>query len=169
MLANFILAIFWAIFIIYIGSNFYTNILAEYRHTPRRRIRRYYQELEQAANYGDAAIQVPFQNLLYDYGKEYRRKMHLANLSSPTNETPDPKRIITGHWESLSLFLDIEAEINQRMMVGYPRQNILFENTHTAVLIQQGKKVMQIKMDDWKKLHQLLLNFFQYDTQIVSG
>lgn len=163
MMVNFIIAIFWAIFIIYIGSNFYINLISEFQNTPRRRIRRYYQELEQAARLGEAALQVPFQNLLYDYAKEYGRKMHLVNLSPTTQEKTETKRIITGQWESLSLFLDLDNEVNQRMMMGYPRQNILFENTHTALLIQQGKKVAQIKMDDWSKLHQLLLKFVQYD------
>ena len=165
MLANFIVAIFWTVFIIYVGSNFYTNLLSEYKNTPRRRIRRYYQELEQAARLGEAALQVPFQNLLYDYAKEYGRKMHLAHLSPPppTPESPTPQRVITGHWESLSLFADLDAEVNQRMALGYPRQNVIFENTHTAVLIQQGKKVAQIKMDDWNKLHHLLLKFVKFD------
>ncbi|HAS46229.1 MAG TPA: hypothetical protein DCS93_37455 [Microscillaceae bacterium] len=163
MLANFIVAIFWTIFIIYVGSNFYTNLLSEYKNTPRRRIRRYYQELEQASRLGEAALQVPFQNLLYDYAKEYGRKMHLANLSPTTQETTQPPRVITGHWESVSLFTDLDAEVNQRMMLGYPRQNIIFENTHTAILIQQGKKVAQIKMDDWNKLHHFLLKFVKFD------
>ncbi len=165
MLANFIIAIFWTVFIIYIGSNFYTNLLAERQNTPRRRIRRYYQELEQAARLGEAALKVPFQNLLYDYTKEYGRKMHIAHLSptAPAQATTPPQRVVTGHWESLSLFLDLDAEVNQRMMMGYPRQNVLFENTHTMVLIQRGKKVAQIKMEDWSKLHQLLLKFMQFD------
>ena len=169
MLANFIVAIFWAVFIIYIGSNFYTNLLAEYGNTPRRRIRRYYQELEQASRLGETALQVPFQNLLYDYAKEYGRKMHLANLSPTSQEEVKPQRVVTGQWESLSLFSDLDTEINQRMVMGYPRQNILFENTHTAVLIQQGKKVAQIKMDDWNKLHQLLLKFVKFDPKSVNA
>ncbi|OJJ16575.1 hypothetical protein BKI52_32180 [marine bacterium AO1-C] len=169
MLANLIVAIFWTIFIIYVGSNFYTNLLAEYQNTPRRRIRRYYQELEQAARLGEAALQVPFQNLLYDYAKNYGRKMHLANLSPTSQEPTKENRVVTGQWESLSLFLDLDTEVNQRMMLGYPRQNILFENTHTAMLIQQGKKVAQIKMDDWNKLHQLLIKFVQFDPKKYSA
>lgn len=162
MLANLILAVFWAFFIIYIGSNVYLNILAEYKNTPRRRIRRYYQELEQAANYGEAAIQVPFQNLLYDYSKEYGLKMHLTRLAPPTDAPPNPQHQIAGQWESLSLFTNLNDEVNQRMVMGYPRQNILFENTHTAMLIQNGKKVMQIDMNDWNKLHQMLLSFVRF-------
>ncbi|EAY31358.1 hypothetical protein [Microscilla marina] len=163
MLANLILAVFWAVFIIYIGSNIYLNIRAEYKNTPRRRIRRYYQELEQASNYGEAALQVPFQNLLYDYAKEYGLKLHLTRLAPPTDAPPNPLHKITGQWESISLFADLSHEVNQRMMAGYPRQNILFENTHTALLVQNGQKVAYIDMNDWKKLHQLLLKFVQFN------
>lgn len=163
MLATLILAVFWAFFIIYIGSNIYLNILAEYSNTPRRRIRRYYQELEQAGNYGEAAIQVPFQNLLYDYAKQYGRKLHLTRLAPPTGEPPNPQHKITGQWESISLFADLTQEVNQRMMAGYPRQNILFENTHTAMLVQNGKKVGYIDMNDWKKLHLLLIKFVEFN------
>jgi hypothetical protein len=49
------------------------------------------------------------------------------------------------------------------MMAGYPRQNILFENTHTAMLVQNGKKVGYIDMNDWKKLHLLLLKFVEFN------
>lgn len=65
-----------------------------------------------------------------------------------------------------NLNLEIDKKLNQR---GYPRENILFENTLSAVLYQRGKRVLECPMDNAEALHQMLLSFVRFQTEEQAG
>lgn len=65
-----------------------------------------------------------------------------------------------------NLNVEIDKKLNQR---GYPRENILFENTLSAVLYQRGKRVLECAMDDAEALHHMLLSFVRFQTEEQAG
>ena len=58
---------------------------------------------------------------------------------------------------------DLDAEIQAKFNRGYPRDNILFEDSQTAVLIQNGSGAMRAHMSRPGELHRLIRRFLDYD------
>ena len=58
---------------------------------------------------------------------------------------------------------DIEEEIKAKFNKGYPSFNILFEDTHTAILYQGGERVMESAFSDAKGLDRLISRFVGYE------
>jgi predicted helicase len=57
---------------------------------------------------------------------------------------------------------DIDAKIDIKFRRGYPKTNILFEDSTQAVLIQNGEEVMRCGVEDVANLEKLLKLFFGY-------
>ena len=72
-------------------------------------------------------------------------------------------RIPFGYWEAKDEDDDLDAEIAKKFRKGYPRDNIIFEDSQTAVLIQHGNEVTRCKVDDAEKLARLLDLFFAHE------
>jgi hypothetical protein len=69
-------------------------------------------------------------------------------------------RVPFGYWEAKDEEDDLDKEIAAKLRRGYPRDNIIFEDSKTAVLIQYGNEVMRCPVDDTGKLAHLLELFF---------
>src|SRR5712671_525339 len=69
-------------------------------------------------------------------------------------------RVPFGYWEAKDEEDDLDKEIAAKFRRGYPRDNIIFEDSKTAVLIQHGNEVMRCPVDDTGKLPHLLDLFF---------
>jgi hypothetical protein len=54
-------------------------------------------------------------------------------------------RLDHGYWESKDESDDINEEIRNKFPKGYPRDNILFEDSQTTVLFQHGAEVMRLR------------------------
>ena len=52
-------------------------------------------------------------------------------------------RVPFGYWEAKDTDDDLDAEIEKKRRKGYPHDNIIFEDSRTAVLIQDGGEVMR--------------------------
>lgn len=63
---------------------------------------------------------------------------------------------------------DINEEIRKKFEKGYPSDNILFEDSQTAVLYQHGEEVMRRDMHDEEQLHEILTKFLSYERPEVS-
>ncbi len=50
-----------------------------------------------------------------------------------------------GYWEAKDEDDDIDAEIDKKFRKGYPQDNIIFEDTATAVLIQNRQEVIRCR------------------------
>ncbi len=55
---------------------------------------------------------------------------------------------------------DINEEIRNKFSKGYPSDNILFEDSQTAVLFQHGAEVMQVPMEDEDRFDKLLTSMY---------
>ncbi|MFA7416859.1 MAG: type ISP restriction/modification enzyme [Rhizobium sp.] len=68
-----------------------------------------------------------------------------------------------GYWEAKDTADDLDVEIRKKLAKGYPQDNIIFENSHTAVLIQDRQEVFRCSMTDNDALLKLLNLFFGYE------
>ncbi len=68
-----------------------------------------------------------------------------------------------GFWEAKDRHDDIDREITAKRAAGYPDENIIYENTHTAVLRQNGREVERTPMADDAGLIALLKRFFAFE------
>lgn len=77
-------------------------------------------------------------------------------------------RVPFGYWEAKDEEDDLDAEIAKKLRRGYPRDNIIFEDSRTAVLMQHGNEVTRCPVDDTGKLSHLLDLFFKYERPEVA-
>lgn len=68
-----------------------------------------------------------------------------------------------GYWEAKDTSDDLDVEIRKKLAKGYPQDNIIFENSETAVLIQDRQEVLRCSMTDNDQLLKLLNLFFAYE------
>ena len=68
-----------------------------------------------------------------------------------------------GYWEAKDPKDDLDAEIQAKFNRGYPRDNILFEDSQTAVLFQNGSEAMRVSMACPADLECLILRFLDYE------
>lgn len=78
-------------------------------------------------------------------------------------------RVPFGYWEAKGTNDDLDEEIRKKTAIGYPRDNIIYEDTRQAILIQNNREVARAPMDDADKLFQLLESFFAYERQAVAA
>ena len=72
-------------------------------------------------------------------------------------------RMPFGYWEAKDEKDDLDAEIEYKFRRGYPQDNIIFEDSTEAVLIQNRQEVMRCAVDDVAALEKLLGLFFAYE------
>jgi hypothetical protein len=134
-------------------------------------IKEYQSEVEKIIDFGgsrkESAISTAFYNLLNVYARQ-KGLMVVPQLTIKTedgkNVTPDGTlrdslKQAWGFWESKDEADIIDDEIKKKFDKGYPDFNILFEDSQTAVLIQNGKEAGRVKFNDTKGLDRILNNF----------
>jgi len=72
-------------------------------------------------------------------------------------------RMPFGYWEAKDEQDDLDAEIEFKLKRGYPQDNIIFEDSTQAVLIQNRGEVIRCSVDDVAELEKLLNLFFDYE------
>jgi predicted helicase len=77
-------------------------------------------------------------------------------------------RVPFGYWEAKDEKDDLDVEIEYKLRRGYPRDNIIFEDSREAVLIQNGQQVMRCPVDDGANLGKLLNLFFAYERAEIA-
>ncbi len=124
--------------------------MATYPH-----IERYREELQEPIAFGrsdnELNIRPAFQNCLAAYCRDHREKLVLVPELSAASGIPDGTikdalRMARGFWESKDLHDDLDAEIQAKFNRGYPRDNIIFEDSQTAVLFQNSREAMRADM-----------------------
>jgi predicted helicase len=137
-------------------------------------ISQYQTEVEKIVQYGgsrkETSIRVAFQNLLNDYCKardfllipelDYRTKS--GKVVYPDGTVKDALRLDWGYWESKDQYDNLDEEIEKKLAKGYPNDNILFEDSQTAVLIQGGEERLRVSMRDDEALDGIINAFINY-------
>ena len=114
-------------------------------------------------------IRPAFQNCLDAYCRDHRERLILIPelKTSPSNKpdgtVKDSLRMARGYWEAKDSHDDLDAEIQVKFNRGYPRDNIIFEDSQTAVLVQNGNEAMRVDMSRNGELHRLIRIFLDYE------
>ena len=137
-------------------------------------IETYYARLDELIQYGgsdnEQSIRRAFENCLDSYCHDRRDRLVLvaelradAGLKTyPDGTVRDSLRMDRGYWEAKDTQDDLDTEIRKKLDRGYPRDNIIFENSETAVLIRLGTEAMRVDMKKPADLHRLINTFLDY-------
>lgn len=144
-------------------------------------VKQYQAEVEKIMHYGgtkkETAIRTAFQNLLNEYAKQ-KGLLLIPEITIRTakgkNVTPDGTlkdslRQDWGYWESKDEADDIDEEIRKKFAKDYPKDNILFEDSKTAVLFQSGFEKLRADMQDEEALHRIINTFINYERPEVQN
>ena len=146
----------------------YNPFMPSYPHIDQYRAR-----LSELIEYGgsdnEENIRPAFQNCLDAYCRDHRERLVLIPelKTSPSNKpdgtVKDSLRMARGYWEAKDSHDDLDAEIRVKFNRGYPRDNIIFEDSQTAVLVQNGSEAMRVDMSRDGELHRLIRVFLDYE------
>ncbi len=136
-------------------------------------IQRYRDELSRLVEFGgsdnELNIRPAFQNCLTAYCRDHRERLAMvpelraANNVIPDGTVKDTLRMARGYWEAKDSHDDLDAEIERKFNRGYPRDNIIFEDSQTAVFIQNREEAMRADMSRPGELHRLIRRFLDYE------
>ncbi|MCA1624625.1 MAG: N-6 DNA methylase [Acidobacteria bacterium] len=144
-------------------------------------ITKYHNQLHEILSAGgtrnETSITFAFANLL----RSYAEKKGLLLVEQKDVIGRGGKRVIpdgtlkyfggidVGYWEAKDSKDKLDDEIHIKLSEkGYPNKNIIFEDTQTAVLIQEGAQVMRVPMNEWNLLDDLLDRFVDYQPSEVK-
>ena len=77
-------------------------------------------------------------------------------------------RVPFGYWEAKDNDDDLDEEIKKKFRKGYPQDNIIFDDFHEAVLIQNRQEVMRCGVDDPAQLQKLLELYFGFERPEIA-
>ena len=133
----------------------------------------YYEQLRELIEFGGATneenIRLAFLNCLSDYCKEHSERFVLVpelrsdRSNKPDGTVRDSLRMTRGLWEAKDTHDDLDREIRNKLGQGYSGDNILFENSRTAVLLQGDQEVLRTDMANAAALDQLIRRFLNYE------
>ena len=141
-------------------------------------IETYYSRLQELVQFGgsdnEQSIRPAFLNCLSAYCQDQRERLVLVpelpmkNGAIPDGTIKDSMRLDRGHWEAKDTHDNLDQEIQRKFNSGYPRDNIIFEDSRTAVLIQNQEEAMRVDMRNPSQLHRLIRVFLNFVTPAVA-
>ena len=87
----------------------------------------------------------------------------------PDGTLRDSWQLPHGYWEAKDGRDDLEVEIRNKRDRGYPFSNIIFEDTQSAVLFQNERRVLTADCNDRRGLADLLTQFYRHETPDFSS
>ena len=155
-------------------------------------VKAYYESLQRFESIGvshETAVRSAFQTLLEYCGRQFNwilvPEHSITLLISQTNNSPlirgargvKNKRIVVdgafidtfqlahGYWEAKDIHDDLPTEVLRKFETGYPRDNILFQTPHRAILWQNNQQILDADLADPKQLIHILETFFSHRPQ----
>jgi len=144
-------------------------------------LQNYYAKVDQLIQYGgskkETSIRTAFQTLLDDYCKLYKLALvpeldyrtPKGTLVFPDGTVKDELRLDHGYWESKDEADDLNLEIQKKFDKGYPRENILFEDSNNIILVRGQRTFDAIEIRNPDALHNLLHDFLSYERPEVRS
>ena len=136
-------------------------------------IEQYRKDLERIIAFGgstnELTIKPAFRKCLAAYCHDHRERLMLVDELAarggirPDGTVKDSLRMARGYWEAKDTHDNLDAEIQAKFNRGYPTDNILFEDSETAVLVQNGETAMRVDMTRPGELHRLIRRFLDYE------
>ncbi len=124
----------------------------------------------------ESVVREAFKNLLKGWGRSH----DLIFVPEYEIETPAKQRRLVdgallhelrvpfGYWEAKDEEDDLDQEIERKFRRGYPQDNIVFDDSRHAVVIQNRQEVIRCGVDDPAKLERLLDLFFGYERTEIA-
>jgi len=138
-------------------------------------VSRYQREIADLMQFGgstdESSIRKAFSNLLDNYSRPQGLRLvdeieYVTRTGAkvyPDGTLKDALRLTHGYWEAKDEADDLDQEIDKKRARGYPTDNILFEDSRHAVLIQNDREVMRAAMSDAAALDRLITSFVSYE------
>ena len=138
-------------------------------------VSRYQREIADLMQFGgssdESSIRKAFSNLLDNYSRPQGLRLvdeieYVTRTGAkvyPDGTLKDALRLTHGYWEAKDEADDLDQEIAKKRAKGYPTDNILFEDSRHAVLIQNDREVMRAAMSDAAALDRLITSFVSYE------
>ncbi len=139
-------------------------------------IKNYYAELNRFDRLGkthEGAVRSAFQSLLQGCAQRFdwtlipehsmtgRRKKRIVVDGALIDNFQLPH----GYWEAKDIHDDLPAEVLRKFERGYPRDNILFQTPHRAILWQNNQQILDADLTDPTQLIHTLETFFSHRPQ----
>jgi len=142
-------------------------------------VKRYYDELKTYDELyigHETAIRSAFQSLLKDTAKkrgwtlitELRMKVSGQQVV-PDGTLKNEFDLARGHWEAKDTSDDLDAEIRKKINKGYPTTNIIFEDSRTGILYQDGDIAFRADLTKPEQLVELLNLFYCHSEPAIEG
>ena len=124
----------------------------------------------------ESVVREAFKTLLKDWGKsrdliflpEYEYETLTKTRVRPDGTLMYALRVPFGYWEAKDTDDDLDEEIEKKFRKGYPQDNIIFDDSHDAVLIQNKQEVMRCGVEDPVQLQKLLELYFDYERPEIA-
>lgn len=124
----------------------------------------------------ESVVREAFKDLLKGWARQHDLVfVPEYEIASPTRERRyvdgallHALRMPFGYWEAKDAKDDLDAEIEFKFKRGYPQDNIIFEDSTQAVLIQNRQEVMRCPVDDTDNLAKLLKLFFSHERAEIA-
>ncbi len=134
-------------------------------------IERYHADKQRLIDFGgsdsESNIRRAFANCLDAYCRDEKLalidELDDSRGNRPDGTVKDSLRMNRGYWEAKDSRDDLDTEIQRKFNRGYPRDNIIFEDSQTAVLIQNREEAMRADMSRPGELHRLIRSFLDYE------
>ena len=142
-------------------------------------IQQYLNEIDRLRKFSGSITEGVISEAFKDLLKAWARQSNLHFISqyeflSPQKNRIRPDgtilhdlRVPLGYWEAKDTADDLDVEIRRKLAKGYPQDNIIFENSHTAVLIQNRGEVFRCLMTDTAELLKFVSLFFRYEREEI--
>jgi predicted helicase len=144
-------------------------------------IKQYQSEVEKIIHFGGSKKETAIRNAFYNLLNEYAKQKGLMLVPEITIRTPKGKNVTPdgtlkdslrqdwGYWESKDEADIIDEEIKKKFAKGYPSDNIIFEDSQTAVLYQNNVEVERVKMKDAEALDHIIHSFINFERPEVKN
>ena len=136
-------------------------------------IKQYYEELENFKKLGvvhETAVKVAFQKLLESCCQQFKWTLIQEYAISRPKRKPlrvdgglvDDFNLPRAYWEAKDSKDNLKKEVQKKIAVDYPKDNIIFQQPERAILYQDGKLVMDEDITRPQNLVDVVRQLFEY-------
>ena len=136
-------------------------------------VQNYYEALRQFKTIGvshEGAVRSAFQTLLEHCGRqfgwklvpEWQIKRNHGHPLRVDGALVDEYRLTHGFWEAKDTADDLKKEVTKKIAAGYPQNNIIFQAPERAILMQNGRVVLDEDISEADAIVRFLKRFLEY-------
>ncbi|MBN9042219.1 MAG: DNA methyltransferase [Rhizobiales bacterium 62-47] len=143
-------------------------------------IQRYLNDLDRIRSASGATRETVVREAFKDLLKQWGRQQDLIFIAEHEHIGPTKNRCYVdgallheirvpfGYWEAKDTNDKLDEEIEKKKRKGYPQDNIIFEDSRHAVLIQDRQEIIRCAMADAPSFEKLLSLFFRYERKEIA-